>query len=335
MEAARERAARAFGRYRGLIPDWSAFLGCMTRPLPATVWANPLRTSRDAVAALLTEAGERPQPVAWDPFALRLPAEFAAGSHWGLLAGLYQSQEEVSRLPVHLLDPRPGERVLDLCAAPGNKTAQIAVAMANTGTVIANDVQRGRLTAVRQAVKRLGLFNVATLVRPGQEFPLRAGAFDRVLVDAPCSCEGTWRKGAWRREDAPRLVDDAERAWLAARQLALLRRALRLCRPGGRIVYSTCTFAPEENEAVLDTALAGGGVRVLPLPELPCAVRPGRLEWQGRQYDPQLRHAARILPDGPWEGFFIALLEKESVPRLAGIDHKGTKGTKVHEEGTG
>ncbi|PWG64667.1 RsmB/NOP family class I SAM-dependent RNA methyltransferase [Sediminicurvatus halobius] len=322
MDAARQRAERAFQRYRGLIPDWPAFLDCMTRPLPATVWANPLRTSRDAVASLLAEAGYRSQPLAWDPLALRLPADFAAGSHWGLLAGLYQSQEEVSRLPVHLLDPQPGERVLDLCAAPGNKTAQMAVAMANTGTVAANDVQRGRLTAVRQVVKRLGLVNVSTLVRPGQEFPLRAGAFDRVLVDAPCSCEGTWRKGAWRREDPPREVDSAEREWLAARQLDLLRRALQICSPGGRIVYSTCTFAPEENEAVVDALLreAGASVALRParVPGFPGA--PGITDWQGRRYDVRLEGALRAWPHAADSGgFFVAVLEKLDGRALARV----------------
>lgn len=323
MDLARERAARAFARYRPLIPEWGAFLDSMTRPLPATIWVNPLRTSREAVAALLAEAGETPQPLSWDALALRLPAGFAAGSHWGLLAGLYQSQEEVSRLPVHLLDPRPGERVLDLCAAPGNKTAQIAIAMDNRGTVIANDVQRGRLTAVRQVVKRLGLVNVGTLVRPGQEFPLRAGAFDRVLVDAPCSGEGTWRKGAWRREDPPRLVAAGEREWLAARQVALLRRALRLCRPGGRVVYSTCTLAPEENEAVVDAVLteAGAAVALLParVPGFPGA--PGVTAWQGRRFDARLAGALRAWPHhADSGGFFVAVLEKQdgAAPRAMG-----------------
>jgi len=313
VDGARARAAAAFARYRPLIADWPAFLDAMTRPLPATVWANPLRTDRDSVARLLEEAGECPEPLGWDPLALRLSAGFSAGSHWGWFAGLYQSQEEVSRLPVTLLDPQPGERVLDLCAAPGNKTAQIAVAMGNAGTVAANDVQRGRLAAVRQVVKRLGLVNVSTLVRPGEEFPLRAGAFDRVLVDAPCSAEGTWRKGGWRREDAPRLVTSAERERLAARQVAMLRRAFRLCRPGGRIVYSTCTLAPEENEAVLDALLAehGQALALLPARVPGFAGAPGVTEWQGRRLDTRLADCLRAWPHlADAGGFFVAVLEK-------------------------
>lgn len=322
MDGPRERAARAFARYRPLIADWPAFLDAMTRPLPSTVWANPLRTDRDTVAGLLAEAGERPEPLAWDPLALRLSPAFAAGSHWGLFAGLYQSQEAVSRLPVRLLDPQPGERVLDLCAAPGNKTAQIAVAMENTGTVAANDVQRGRLTAVRQVVKRLGLANVSTLVRPGEEFPLRAGAFDRVLVDAPCSCEGTWRKGAWRRDDAPRLIRAEERAWLAARQATMLRRAFRLCRPGGRIVYATCTFAPEENEVVVDAVLAehGEALALLPARVPGFTAAPGVTEWQGRRLDPRLAGALRAWPHlADAGGFFVAVLEKRGGPAPAEV----------------
>jgi len=97
-------------------------------------------------------------------------------------------------LPVSLLDPQPHERVLDLCAAPGSKTIQIGWAMKNTGTLIANDRDQGRIQALRQGLLRMGLMNVSTTVYDGVNYPKDAGYFDRILVDVPCSCEGTLRK---------------------------------------------------------------------------------------------------------------------------------------------
>ena len=247
-------------RYRPLIGDWTGFCAALARPLPTTVWANTLRATPERVRALLAAEGFAPEPIGWCPGAFRLGAASggdrtasAPAPGRGLLAktGLYHIQEEVSLLPVLLLDPRPGERVLDLCAAPGGKTAALAVAMENRGTVVANDVDWRRLIAVGRNLDRIGLVNVATTAWDAANFPEGGGLYDRVLADVPCTCEGTSRKNAgvlaWGGEE--------ERARTVAVQTAILRKAVRLCRPGGRIVYSTCTYAPEENEAVVDAVL--------------------------------------------------------------------------------
>ncbi|MDZ7810229.1 MAG: RsmB/NOP family class I SAM-dependent RNA methyltransferase [Arhodomonas sp.] len=234
-----------YRRYRGVVGDWDAFRASLERPLAPTVWPHPRRISRAALGALLAEQGIVASPLPWHPSALVLPAGTGTGGHWGFYAGLYQSQEAVAMVPVMLLDPRPGERVLDLCAAPGNKTAQIALAMANRGTVHANEAQRGRLSALQATIKRLGLMNVTVTLGPGQDLALANGPFDRVLVDAPCSGEGIWRKLVG--EAPPRgfhVADEGMRARLVRRQRQLLERAVRLTRRGGRIVYSTCTLAP-------------------------------------------------------------------------------------------
>ncbi len=158
----------SLSRYRELIGDWEAFRRSVDEALPGCIWANPLRLGREDLRHLLAKEGITAEPVDWHGQALRLPPEFRAGAHWGYAAGLFQTQEEVAMLPVRLLDPRPGERILDLCAAPGNKSAQIALAMGNRGTLLANELKPQRIAALRQTIKRLGLTNISITRRPAQ-----------------------------------------------------------------------------------------------------------------------------------------------------------------------
>jgi len=321
----------SLARYRPLIEDWPAFCAALSRPLPVTVWANTLRATPERVQALLTAEGHAPEAIDWWPGAFRLhgdggDADAARGEirrpmpGRGLLAktGLYHIQEEVSLLPVRLLDPQPGERVLDLCAAPGGKTAGIAVAMKNRGTVVANDVDWRRLIAVGRNLDRIGLVNVATTAWDAANFPEGGGLYDRVLADVPCTCEGTSRKSsgvlAWGGEE--------ERARTVAVQTAILRKAVRLCRPGGRIVYSTCTYAPEENEAVVDRVLreirAAEGEGALQVAEARVGAgaarfdgAPGLTSWDGHRFDPSLAGCLRVWPHlHDTGGFFCAMLER-------------------------
>ena len=139
-------------RYKPIVGDWEAFATAVTQPLPTTIWANPLKTTPEQLETLLAQSGIRLKPVGWYPGAYRWPDGMQPGLRWEYLAGLYHVQEEVSLIPVTLLDVRPGERVLDMCAAPGNKTAQISVALQNRGTVVANDRNAGRMRAARQCL---------------------------------------------------------------------------------------------------------------------------------------------------------------------------------------
>ncbi|MGD2115865.1 MAG: RsmB/NOP family class I SAM-dependent RNA methyltransferase, partial [Acidobacteriota bacterium] len=182
-------ASASLERYRPLIDDWPAFVRALERPLPVTVWTNPLRSGlpADLLQNLLAGEGHAPEPLGWCPGAFRLADGATPGRGLLGVSGLYHIQEEVSLLPVELLDPRPGERVLDLCAAPGGKTARIAVAMENRGTVVANDVDWRRLVAVGRNLDRLGVVNVATTAWDAANFPEEGGPFDRVLADVPCT----------------------------------------------------------------------------------------------------------------------------------------------------
>lgn len=295
-------------RYRPLVDRWPELAAAAVRPLPACVWANRLRIEPAALAERLAAAGLAPQPLAWWGDAFRLASGDGLGNRLELVAGLGHLQEEVSMLPARLLAPRPGMRVLDLCAAPGNKTAQMAVAMRNRGTLVANDRDARRVGPLRRALDRLGVWNTVLTVHDAAGYPSAAGLFDRVLADVPCSCEGTSRKNP---EVLGRAMTD--RARLVRVQGAILATAVRLCRPGGRVVYATCTYAPEENEGVVDGALATAGgeltLRRVRLPGL--RTEPGLSAWEGRRFDRRLRRAVRLWPHhNDTGGFFVAVLEK-------------------------
>lgn len=302
----------SFERYRPLIDDWDAFAAALSRPLPTCIWTNTLRAAPEQVAAILSADGIPFEALPWMPGGFQLPADsdFRPGRHWAYLAGLYHVQEAVSMLPVALLTPQPGERILDLCAAPGNKTAQIAVALDNTGTVVANDKKIGRMRAARHTIERLGLANVTTTVYNGANYPAGAGLFDRVLVDAPCSGEGTSRKNPAVLHRADFLAFSGKN-WKTQR--GLLRKAIQRCKPGGRIVYATCTFAPEENELIVDAVLREyeATVQLVPARIDGFTTVPGLTGWEGQTLHPSLVKALRVWPHhNDSGGFFIAVLQK-------------------------
>ena len=318
-----------FARYRSLVDDWTAFQATIKRPLPVTIWANPLKITPDQLAAHLTDSGVPHEPIPWFPGGFRLPADLKPGLRWEYVAGLFHVQEEVALLPTLLLDTQPGERVLDLCAAPGNKTAQLSLDLHNRGTLVANDRNIGRMRAARQGLNRLGLINVTVTTMDGGNYPRASGLFDKVLVDVPCTCEGTCRK------DPSLLRQPVNSAKLVGVQKALLRKAVQRTRPNGRIVYATCTFAPEENELIVDAILQEMGelVRVVPV-TLPdgFVASPGLTEWDGQPIDPSLAHAIRVWPhQNDTGGFFIAVLERTAVS-ASSVDEVETAVFQVEEE---
>lgn len=306
--------AELLERYRDIVPDWAAFIEALSRPLPLCLWTNTLRTSPDVVQEWLDVERIEASLLPWAPTAFKGPASETAGQCLPFVAGLYHIQEEVSCIPVMLLDPQPGERVIDLCAAPGGKSAQIAVAMANRGTLVSNDRDALRHRATRGTLDRLGVINTTITVEDAAAIPPAAGHFDRVIADVPCTCEGTSRKNFSAFLNAGREISER----MAARQLDILRRSIELCRPGGRIAYSTCTYAPEENEVVVDAALRefGDGIELLPASIDGLTSSPGIDFWNGRSLDPRVTRAMRVWPhQNDSGGFFVAVLEKRSGER--------------------
>ena len=218
--------------------EYPAFLESLERPRAVALRFNPLK-------------GERPvlpfvgAPVPWELEGFYYDPETRPGLHVYHEAGVYYLQEASAMAPVALLDPKPGERVCDLCAAPGGKTTQIAGRMLGQGFLLCNEINPKRAKILSRNIERMGVANaLVTNEHPetlASRFP---GFFDRVLVDAPCSGEGMFRK-----EEAAVTDWSQETVQMCARrQREILDSAARLVRPGGRLVYSTCTFAPEEDE---------------------------------------------------------------------------------------
>ena len=225
--------------------EYPQFLLSLERPRAVALRFNPLKGERPA----LSFAGER---VPWEPCGCYYDPEARPGLHPYHEAGVYYLQEASAMAPVALLDPQPGEKVCDLCAAPGGKTTQIAGRMAGEGFLLCNEINPKRAKILSRNIERMGVRNaLVTNEHPKVLEEKYEGFFDRVLVDAPCSGEGMFRK-----EEAAVTDWSQETVEMCAhRQGEILSSAAKLVRPGGRLVYSTCTFAPEENEQAIENFL--------------------------------------------------------------------------------
>jgi len=305
---------RDLERYRDLVDDPQAFLEAAARPLPRVAWANPLRVAPGDAEAYVAERCPGAERVPWVANTWRLPPEAAPGKWPEFALGLVHVQEEVALRPVEVLAPTKGEAILDLCAAPGNKTAHIAAATADGARLVANDIDGRRLRPLQDNLTRLGVTSAVVTRGGGAEIGGEA-RFDRVLVDAPCTGEGTTRKAPARRggDRAPPEpgAEDESREKMRALQKGLLRRAVALTRPGGRIVYSTCTYAPEENEGVVSGVDPERAV-IEPFPAVPGLHAEAAVPaWGGERYRDDVVHAARYWPHhNDTGGFFVAQLRR-------------------------
>ena len=296
-----------FKRYEPLIDDFEAFLAACERPLPTVVRVNEIKTTVGRARDALDEVGIDYEGCEWQHGLLRLDTD-KPGATWGSVHGWWHGQEEVSAIPAPVCDPRPGDRVWAACAAPGSKASHLAALTDDSCTLVANDRSLGRLSALRFNLERLGVTCAAVTNRDARNFstkPFGFDEFDRALVDAPCSCEGTIRKN-------PDTLDDWSEGYIesvSALQRGILERAVQATREGGCVVYSTCTFAPEENEAVLNHVLDTEDCRLVGF-DLALDHDPGITEWQGEEFDPSLRNAKRVYPHrNDTGGFFCAKLE--------------------------
>ena len=221
--------------------EYPAFLRSLERPRAVALRFNPLKGEIPA----LPFVGE---PVPWEPMGFYYDPDARPGLHPYHEAGVYYLQEASAMAPVQLLDPQPGERVCDLCAAPGGKTTQIAGRMAGEGFLLCNEINSKRAKILSRNIERMGVANALVTNEHPQRLAERLpGYFDRVLIDAPCSGEGMFRKEEAAVTDwSPEAVE-----MCARRQAEILHSGAALVRPGGRLVYSTCTFAPEEDELAI------------------------------------------------------------------------------------
>jgi len=285
-------------RYAPIVDNYDDFLGACERPLPDTAVVNAVKADTERVLSAYDGSGIDVERLGWRDDAIRFVDDVKVGNTLPHYTGWIHSQEEVSMLPADSLDISPEDTVLDMCAAPGSKTVALAQ---DAETVVANDVNIGRLSALRNNTDRLGLTNVAVTSYDGRNYP-GAHEYDAVVVDAPCSAEGTVRKNP----DAD-VTDESDRNALVAVQKGLLRRALGLVADDGVVVYSTCTFAPEENEGVVASVLEEGA-EVVDV-ELGLETLSGVTEWCGETYPDELEKAHRVYPHlNDTGGFFVAVL---------------------------
>jgi 16S rRNA (cytosine967-C5)-methyltransferase len=224
-----------------------------SRQPPLTLRANTLRTTRDELLQTFASNGIATTPCRYSPHGIQVEGRHHIPGLPGFREGLFVVQDEASQMVAFLLDPQPGERVLDACAAPGGKATHLAQLMGNLGELLAMDNSASKLPLILETAQRLGIMNIRTraadLLQSGA-FP--AGAFDRVLLDAPCSGLGVIRRNPeakWRLTP-----DDITR--LAAVQKTMLKNAVRLLKPGGVLVYSTCSTTLQENEDVVHDFLS-------------------------------------------------------------------------------
>jgi 16S rRNA (cytosine967-C5)-methyltransferase len=259
------------------VPDWilpklearfgaglAAEIAALDLPAPLDLRVNLLKTTRDEAVAALAAEGIEAVETPISPWGLRIAGRRPVSSGKAFQDGLVEIQDEGSQLVAALVDARPEMRVADWCAGAGGKTLAMAMTMANRGHIAACDVSAVRLDGAVRRLRRAGVHNVERhLLEPGDKWAKRrAGTFDRVLVDAPCTGTGTWR----RNPDARIRLSETSLTELVAKQRELLDRAARLVRKGGRLIYATCSVLPEENDEQVQAFLSThSDFAVLPL----------------------------------------------------------------------
>jgi len=251
-------------------------------------------------------------PVAWCPDAYHILGDKRAVTESAPhAAGEVYVMNASSLIPALALDPRPGEDIFDVCSAPGGKAAHIAALTGNQARLRVNDSLRPRIRKLQEVVELLKVKVVSVTDHPGQYLDkFVAEDFDRILLDAQCSGEGMADLG---RSDALRFWSLERVEQMSRLQQRMLVAAFKRLRPGGVLVYSTCTIAPEENEAPVDHLVRHHPEAVVEPIELAIPeAAPGLARWEGRDYDPGLRNALRIVPSPYMEAFFVCRIRRRT-----------------------
>jgi tRNA (cytosine49-C5)-methyltransferase len=286
-------------------------------PTPNSIRCNTLKISPDELKERLEGRGWKiKQPFEEFPEVMVVgpglkPGEL--GNSREHLMGQFYVQEISSMLPMLALKPEAGEIILDLCASPGSKTTQAAAMMENRGTIIANEVNLGRIGILNSNLERCGVMNTIVTRKEGValcERMLKKSKvrFDKILVDAPCSGEGTLRKSPktflmWN----PHMIKK-----IARTQRKLAESAIKLLKIGGEMIYSTCTLAPEEDEMIVDHLIKNFDVEIEQI-TLPLKFRCGVCEWEGKELSGEVKKCLRLYPqDNDTDGFFVAKIVKKS-----------------------
>ncbi len=303
---------------KGEYPEWieshlqqvfgdrlAAEMGVLRDEAPVDLRVNTLKGDREAARVALLKEGLRAEPTPYSPIGLRLPARIALTAQQAFRDGLVDVQDEGSQLLALLTDAQPTHAVVDFCAGAGGKTLALAATMQNKGRLVACDVNERRSEKAVLRLRRADVHNVTRRVLESETdkwVKRQAGTFDRVLIDAPCTGTGTWR----RNPDSKWRLSEQTVAELTALQGRIIDSASRLVRPGGRLIYATCSLLAEENERRVETFLAEHpDFTVVPVPELWPSLIGGECPLSGvyLRLSPA-RHNT--------DGFFAAVLERKA-----------------------
>jgi len=285
------------------------FFEAVKEEFPKIIRINPLKTNKEFVKQRLTKGGfilkenplwENSFEVIYEPYEIGKTLE-----HY---AGLFYVQEKSSLLPVKILDPKPGEIVLDIASAPGSKATQMGEVMESKGILVCNDIHLPRVKALTHNLDRIGLINTAVTMLDGAIFgELYYEKFDRVLVDAPCSSMGTVHKA----KEVLSWWNEREINWFKMIQKKLVISGLKALKIGGILVYSTCTLTVEENEELIDEIINDYPVELLEIENLNINEERGITEYMGKKFSKEIEKAIRIWPHkSNMEGFFIVKMKK-------------------------
>ncbi len=293
-------------RYEFLSNQPENFFEALLRPLPRSCRVNALKADTAHVRERIEGYGIPLRPCAWYEDAF-VSADVRLGATLEHFIGAIYIQDLTSMLPPLLVRDELGESssVLDACAAPGSKTTQLAALMKNRGTIVANDLEYERIRALKFNLEKTGTLNTVVTNYDLRSFP--ETQFDVILLDAPCTSEGTMRKDRklftwWSAKRIPAS---------AHRQKQLIIKSFDLLASGGTLVYSTCTFAPEENEEVVQYLLENRPAELVPIDIPGLTMTPGLDSWQGKTLDTRLSLTRRIFPHyHDTGGFFLAKVRK-------------------------
>lgn len=291
-----------FEEYSDIIPDFSSFEESLRKPLPTHIRINRLLIEPASLINALEEKGIHLIRASRRHDTICRATGFPSpGNLLEYFLGYIHPQALTSSVAALVLAPESNSYLLDMCAAPGGKTAHCADIMNNTGLIISNDLYTSRHVALGHTLARMGVLNAAITAYQAQEFPLRQ-RFDFIMADVPCSCEGKFRQAGkatgYRESSGKKMLPDLQRK--------ILLRGFDLLRKDGQMLYSTCTYNPRENESVVNRLLNERNAELLSI-DVEFDVEAGLTNWNGEKYDKRLERAVRFYPHRVDSvGFFMA-----------------------------
>ncbi|MCK5018976.1 MAG: RsmB/NOP family class I SAM-dependent RNA methyltransferase [Candidatus Peribacteraceae bacterium] len=295
-----------------IVDDQKKFYRSLEKPLPRAFRINTLKADKKKVVKSLREYGLKITSVPWDDLAFVVEDGVTVGSTMEHFMGHIYIQELVSMLPPLLLknEIKKTENpvILDACAAPGSKTTQISALMGNSGLLVANDSSFGRMKILKHNIEKLGCSNVVALNRDARHLKTEF-KFDFIFLDAPCSSEGIIRKN-------PNIMthwSTNKIKWLSKMQQEMIVNCYDLLKKGGTMIYSTCTYSPEENERVIHNLLTKRNAKIKTIKIKGLETSPTVKEWNGKKFDRNVKKAVRIWPHhNDTGGFFMAKIQEGS-----------------------